>query len=227
MSTHTGESEYHALQTQFTKRFSNRWQASATYTLSWLWNQDSYPFQRPRAGAVRDAARPRRRMGPLGRRPAPPVRLQRHLAGRLRLPGERRCTSSRAGNRLATNYGGDNRQFGGGSGRLRPDGTIVAAERLLRSGAEPHRPAAPAADSAGRAACRSTDRGNLQPVQPDQLSRSAPRKARPTTCSRPTGSSARRSSGSGSRSRAFDAMWSESQAKCDHRAADSAGSFFC
>jgi hypothetical protein len=30
-----------------------------------------------------------------------------------------------AGLRLATNYGGDLRSFGGGSGRLRPDGTIV------------------------------------------------------------------------------------------------------
>ena len=60
MNTHTGESEYHALQTQFTKRFSDRWQASATYTLSGLWNQDSLPVPGPGAGAVRDAARPGR-----------------------------------------------------------------------------------------------------------------------------------------------------------------------
>jgi hypothetical protein len=28
----------HSLQTAFTKRFSDRWQASATYTLSGLWD---------------------------------------------------------------------------------------------------------------------------------------------------------------------------------------------
>ena len=69
--------------------------------------------------------------GLVGRRPAPSARVQRHLAGRLRLPGERRCTSSRAGNRLATNYGGDLRSFGGGSARLRPDGTIVPRNSLF------------------------------------------------------------------------------------------------
>jgi len=36
-----------------------------------------------------------------------------------------------AGNRLATNYGGDLRGFGGGSGRLRPDGSIVPKNELL------------------------------------------------------------------------------------------------
>ena len=41
MSPHTGKSELHALQTAFTKRYSNRWQASATYTLAGLWNAES------------------------------------------------------------------------------------------------------------------------------------------------------------------------------------------
>ena len=44
MNVHTGRSAYHALQTGFTKRFSNRWQASATYTLAGLWNAESTPF---------------------------------------------------------------------------------------------------------------------------------------------------------------------------------------
>lgn len=39
-----GTSDYHALQTQFTKRFSNRWQASGNYTLSWLYNEDPLPL---------------------------------------------------------------------------------------------------------------------------------------------------------------------------------------
>jgi hypothetical protein len=40
----TGRSSYHGLQTSFTKRMSNRWQASATYTLSGLWDAESKPF---------------------------------------------------------------------------------------------------------------------------------------------------------------------------------------
>ena len=36
-------SDYHALQTAFTKRFSDQWQASATYTLSRLWDCDPLP----------------------------------------------------------------------------------------------------------------------------------------------------------------------------------------
>ena len=35
---HNGYSNYHGLQTAFTKRFGNRWQASANYLLSGLWN---------------------------------------------------------------------------------------------------------------------------------------------------------------------------------------------
>jgi hypothetical protein len=39
-----GRSNYHGLQTSFTKRMSNHWQASATYTLSGLWNSEGLPF---------------------------------------------------------------------------------------------------------------------------------------------------------------------------------------
>ena len=42
--TRLGKSEYHGLQTSFTKRLANRWQASATYTLSGLKESDSPPF---------------------------------------------------------------------------------------------------------------------------------------------------------------------------------------
>jgi hypothetical protein len=44
MDPKTGWSNYHALQSAFTKRFSNRWQASLTYTLSGLWNGDPLPL---------------------------------------------------------------------------------------------------------------------------------------------------------------------------------------
>jgi hypothetical protein len=39
-----GKSNYHALQAGFTKRMSNRWQASATYTLGAQWDFDSLPL---------------------------------------------------------------------------------------------------------------------------------------------------------------------------------------
>jgi hypothetical protein len=38
-----GESNYHGLQMAFTKRMSNRWQASATYLLSGQWNLQNAP----------------------------------------------------------------------------------------------------------------------------------------------------------------------------------------
>jgi len=40
----TGKSDYHGLQTHFTKRMSHRWQGSLTYTLSGLWDQDPAPL---------------------------------------------------------------------------------------------------------------------------------------------------------------------------------------
>jgi hypothetical protein len=44
MIPHTGQSDYHGLQTSFTKRLSNRWQGSLTYTLAGLWDQDPPPL---------------------------------------------------------------------------------------------------------------------------------------------------------------------------------------
>ena len=44
MIPHTGQSDYHGLQTSFTKRMSNNWQGSLTYTLSGLWDQDPAPI---------------------------------------------------------------------------------------------------------------------------------------------------------------------------------------
>jgi hypothetical protein len=44
MIPHTGQSDYHGLQTSFTKRMSDNWQASLTYTLAGLWDQDPQPL---------------------------------------------------------------------------------------------------------------------------------------------------------------------------------------
>jgi hypothetical protein len=130
MSTHTGESEYQALLTQFTKRYSDRWQASATYTLSWLWNQDSFPFQGLEPVAFETQP-------DLGGEWGLSADDQRHrfvfngiwqVGYGFQVSGVHFFS---AGNRLSTSYGGDQRQFGGGSGRLRPDGTIVARNAFL------------------------------------------------------------------------------------------------
>jgi carboxypeptidase family protein/TonB-dependent receptor-like protein len=125
MSVHTGKSSYHGLQAGFTKRYSNRWQAQATYTLSGLWNQDSYPFSG--LSPVPFTTQP-----DLGGEWGFSQDDQRHRAvfnGIWRVGygfqvGALHYFS--AGNRLANIYGGDVRGLGGpGSGRLRPDGTIA------------------------------------------------------------------------------------------------------
>lgn len=43
LQVRTGWSSYHAVQTSVTKRLSNRWQGSATYTLGGLWNAEGRP----------------------------------------------------------------------------------------------------------------------------------------------------------------------------------------
>jgi hypothetical protein len=44
MNSHLGKSEYRGLQTSLTKRFSQNWQGSVNYTLSWLYNSATKPF---------------------------------------------------------------------------------------------------------------------------------------------------------------------------------------
>ncbi len=121
----TGRSSYHALQTSFTKRLSNRWQGSATYTLGGLWDADAHPF----TGLV---PVPFETAPDLGGEWALAQTDQRHRAvlngiwqvGRgFQVSG---LYYLLVGERSATNYGGDVRVFGAtGSARLRADGTIV------------------------------------------------------------------------------------------------------
>ena len=152
----------------FTKRFSNRWQGSATYTLSGLWNADTQPFSGLDAGAVPGRAGPRRRVGAVGRRPAPSRGVQRHLAGRPRLPGERAALLRRrhpagAPTTAATCAA---------SARRRQRSACVRTARSFRATtssqprAEPDGPPAPAADSAAGPAVDRRDRGSVQRVQP-------------------------------------------------------------
>ncbi len=130
MQVRTAKSSYHALQTAWTKRLSNRWQASATYTLSGLRDAEALPHSglQQVTNAVPD----------LGGEFTLASTDLRHRAvfngiwqvGRgLQLSG---LYYTGIGERSATVYGGDLRGLGGGAGaqalrrqRLRPDGTIV------------------------------------------------------------------------------------------------------
>jgi hypothetical protein len=132
MTVQNGRSRYQALQTTFTKRMSNHWQASATYTLAGLWDALGKPLQ--------------------GVPGSTPVQVDFQLAPDLN--GEYGLSSSdlrhRAvlsgiwevgrgfqvsgtqytalGERAETIYGGDLRNLGSSTAsiqRLRLDGTIV------------------------------------------------------------------------------------------------------
>lgn len=111
------------VQTGFTKRFSNRWRASATYTLSGAWDADGLP-----AG---DYAVPFRLAPDFGEEFTLAANDQRHRAvlnGIWQLPYQFQLSGLYfygSGLRFATTYGADLRNRGESNGRLRPDGTIV------------------------------------------------------------------------------------------------------
>ena len=127
------ESNIHQLQTAFTKRMSNRWQASATYTLGGYWDRDAQPLS-----GLEEVPFP---VTPdLGGQYTFAENDQRHravLSGiweagyGFQLSGMYFYGS---GARFFTNYGGDLRNTGGANridGRLRPDGTIVPRNNFV------------------------------------------------------------------------------------------------
>ncbi len=121
----TGRSSYHGLQTSFTKRMSDRWQASATYTLSGFWDADSQPFSG--LAPVPFATAP-----DMGGEWAQSVSDQRHrvvfngiweVARGFQVSG---LYYHGSGNRDEGFWGGDVRNTGSDfSQRLRPNGTLV------------------------------------------------------------------------------------------------------
>jgi hypothetical protein len=131
MNTHLGRSAYHALQTSVNKRFSNRWQGSATYTLSGLWNADTKPFsglEQVTFDTVPD----------LGGEWGLSADDQRHrmvLNGIWQVGKGFQVSAlhfTLAGIRSAHTYGGDSRGAGANfSQRLRPNGTIVPRNDLI------------------------------------------------------------------------------------------------
>ena len=119
-------SDYHALETGFTKRFGNSWQAAATYTLSKFDDCDGDPV----FGAFPIAS-------DFGGECANAQGEQTHRAvfnaiweapGGVQLSG---LFFYGSGQRLATRYGGDLRDSGGQSRRLRPDGSIMRRNNFV------------------------------------------------------------------------------------------------
>lgn len=128
MDPKTGWSNYHGLQTALTKRFSDRWQASATYTLSGFWNGDPAPIS-----GLKEVTFPVAK--DLGNDYSLAVTDQRHrvvfngiwqVGGGFQLSG---LYFYGSGERLFTIYGEDLRDVGEGfeafAQRVRRDGTIV------------------------------------------------------------------------------------------------------
>ena len=123
----------HQLQTAFTKRMSNRWQASGTYTLAGYWDRDAQPLSGLEEVAF--AVTP-----DLGGESSFAENDQRHRAVfngiwevgyGFQLSG---LYFYGSGARFFTNYGGDLRNTGGANridGRLRPDGTIVPRNNFV------------------------------------------------------------------------------------------------
>ena len=135
-----GRSNYHGLETAFTKRLAQRWQASATYTLSGQWD-DNGP------GTCQVAASPDGPVcTPLAFNLAPDLggdytlaaTDQRHravfngiweLGYGFQLSG---LYFYGSGYRFATSWGGDLRNLGNaGAARLRTNGTIVPRNNLV------------------------------------------------------------------------------------------------
>ena len=132
MIPHNTRSIYHALQTSFTRRFRNRWQASGTYTLSFFSDAQNQPFSG--LNIVPFTVQP-----DLGNDFTLADTDQRHRAvfnGIWQVGHGFQVSGLHyfgAGIRSATTYGGDFRGVGaGGSARFRPDGTIVPRNSFIQ-----------------------------------------------------------------------------------------------
>ena len=139
LTANGSRSNSHALQTAFTKRFRNGWQASGTYTLSALREAGPRPIQWNGNGF--DVV-PFETAPDLGGEYGPGVGDQRHRAVfngiwqtrfGLQLSG---LYFFGSGQRAPTNYGTDLRQIGAvrpNELRLRPNGTIVPLNNFVGS----------------------------------------------------------------------------------------------
>jgi hypothetical protein len=134
MIDYNSDSSLRALQTAFTKRMSNHWQASATYTLSWFYDQESQPV----SGRTLVPFTVSDDLGGPGSYGLAATD-QRHRAvftGIWEVSHGFQVSALHylgAGIRSATSYGGDVRVTGGTfSARLRPDGTLVPRNAYIQ-----------------------------------------------------------------------------------------------
>ncbi len=131
MNSHLARSAYHALQTGFTRRFSNRWQASGTYTLSGLWSADTKPF----SGLQQVTFATAPDLGGEWGLSADDIRHRGVFNGIWQVGHGFQLSGLHffaAGIRQNNTYGGDLRNTGVVStARLRPDGTIVPRNAIL------------------------------------------------------------------------------------------------
>jgi len=138
----TKRSNYHGWENSFTKRFTNRWQANATYTLAWFRDEDPSPFTvaLDRTGPIATI------LSPLGFPVAEDIggiyglaaTEQRHRATfngiwdaglGIQLSG---LYFFGSGERFSTSWGGDLRNMGAAStGRLRADGQLTPRNNLV------------------------------------------------------------------------------------------------
>ena len=132
LTVNGSRSNAHSLQTALTKRFSNRWQASGTYTLSVLKDANPRPIQYGSSGRLEPV--PFDTSPDLGGEYTLAITDQRHRAvlnGIWQLGYDFQLSGLYffgSGERFETRYGTDLRQIGAirpGEQRLRPDGTIV------------------------------------------------------------------------------------------------------
>jgi hypothetical protein len=132
----TGKSSYHGLQTSFTKRMSNRWQAMATYTLSALRDAESRPFTGDATGRIFPV--PFDTAPDLGGEWALSEADQRHrfvvngiweVGGGFQVSGLGYYGS---GIRDLALYGGDLRDTGWEDTRLRANGSIVQRNSFIQ-----------------------------------------------------------------------------------------------
>jgi hypothetical protein len=131
MNSHLARSAYHALQTGVTRRFSNRWQANATYTLSGLWNSDTKPF----SGLQQVTFATAPDLGGEWGFSADDIRHRAVFNGIWQVAHGFQVSGLHffaAGIRQNNVYGGDQRGTGVvSSARLRPDGSIVPRNAIL------------------------------------------------------------------------------------------------
>jgi hypothetical protein len=143
MIDYISKSSLRSLQTAFTKRMSSHWQAAATYTLSWFYDQESQPMSGraivPFAvvpdlggdGSYTLAGSDQRHRAVFNG--IWEVGRGFQVSGFHYLGAGIRCGTTATGGCNSPSYGGDQRLTGANfSQRLRPDGTIVPRNAYIQ-----------------------------------------------------------------------------------------------